>query len=79
MSPTEAVRDRAVWESGTRGASQESLLAPFLFLLCVSELGHEIRMKVEKSADETKPETRARKDKENSGRTWNDRQTRITG
>lgn len=42
---------------------QESVLGPFLFILYITDLGHEICMKVKKFADETKPENRACKDK----------------
>lgn len=42
---------------------QESVLGPFLFILYITDLRHEICMKVKKFADETKPENRASKDK----------------
>jgi len=42
---------------------QESVLGPFLFILYITDLRHEICMKVKKFADETKPENRATKDK----------------
>lgn len=42
---------------------QESVLGPFLFISYITDLGHEICMKVKKFADETKPENRACKDK----------------
>lgn len=41
---------------------QESVLGPFLFISYITDLGHEICMKVKKFADETKPENRACKD-----------------
>lgn len=42
---------------------QESVLGPFLFVLYITDLGHEICMKVKKFADETKPKNGTTKDK----------------
>lgn len=42
---------------------QESVLGTFLFILYITDLGHEICMKVKKSADETKQENRPCKDR----------------